>query len=794
MGARAGVAITWQLVVGAAIVIGWLALGIAAPLLTSVDPLKQTSLLIVGTRAIPPPFEPGQYGYPLGSDNAGRDIWVEVMYGARVTLSIVFVVLFARLLIGTVLGAVAGWSAGRTVDRVVSALTDAFAAFPTILFALLWIFAFDIRSGIAAFAIALAITGWWGFGRATRSAVVALRGRPFLEAGRALGLSETALFVRHVLPNLLPILAVAAALEASAVLLALGELGFLGIVVGGGFSIPLDDRGLGTTFVFSTAEWGAILAGGRFSVYNAPWIALVPAAAFASAVFGFNMLGHGLRTLFDRTPVPLARILTWRAAAALAAVVVVVRLVTPLIGPAAGYVPISRTFDAGRAQQHIAYFADPAREGRYSGSAGYAASAEYVADRFREIGLTPLGDGGTFFQRFQQVSVRLADTPTLATLGDRAKTYTHRVDFTERVGGRAAGGTAEGAVVYVGGGIQTSEYSDYAGTHPEGNIVLIAGPTQGDPIDTAIRHGARGVIFAQAADAAVGIIKFSTIASFERDTVPVVTVTEAVADELIAGSGKKIGDLRATLEERRRRAQERPSLQRTVPEPLSFDTATRVRLTVPLGPVERVNTMNVVGMLPGTDAERAKKFLIIGGHLDGVGTDPNGAVFPAANDNASGPAVTIEVARVLAANRSMLKNSFIFAVFSGEEEGLIGSEIFAQASTGKPHGPPNVVAFLDLDMTGCCGKLAASDEVFALHDRLKSAADRLGYDLDYTPSVGGSDHVTYLRRRVPAIMIGPTDLGPFHTTGDTVATIDAKQLRASGEIVLQAALEMGASE
>jgi Zn-dependent M28 family amino/carboxypeptidase len=231
-----------------------------------------------------------------------------------------------------------------------------------------------------------------------------------------------------------------------------------------------------------------------------------------------------------------------------------------------------------------------------------------------------------------------------------------------------------------------------------------------------------------------------------------------------------------------------------VPEPLSFDTATRVRLSVPLGPVERVNTMNVVGMLSGTDVERAKKFLMIGGHLDGVGTDPNGAVFPAANDNASGPAVTIEVARVLAANRSMLKNSFIFAVFSGEEEGLIGSENFAQTSNGKPYGPANVVAFLDLDMTGCCGKLAASDEVFALHDRLKNAADRLGYDLDYTPSVGGSDHVTYLRRRVPAIMIGPTDLGPFHTLGDTVATIDAKQLRASGEIVLQAALEMGASE
>lgn len=775
---------------------GWLILGIAAPLLTSVDPLKTRSFIVVGTRTIPPPFDPGTYGYPLGSDNAGRDVWVEVMYGARATLTIAFAVLAARLVTGTALGALAGWFAGRPVDRVVSALTDAFAAFPTILFALLWIFAFDIRSGLSAFVIALAITGWWGVGRATRSSVVALRGRPFLEAGRALGLSEFALFARHVLPNLLPILAVAAALEASAILLALGELGFLGIVVGGGFSIPLDDRGLGggSQFIFTNAEWGAILAGGRFAVYGAAWIALVPAAAFASAVFGFNLLGHGLRTLFDRTPVALGRLLSWRTLAAIAAVVVLIRVASPLIGPAAGYVSVSRSFDATAAGVHIAYFADPARAGRFSGSPGYIASAQYVADRFKEIGLEPLGDDGSYFQRFKQTIVRITAMPSLELQGPDAKAYVPRVDFTERVGGRAAGGTAEGNVIFVGGGIRTPEYSDYAGTHPEGNIVMIAGPTMGDPIDIAIREGAKGVIFVANPDAPVGIIKFSAVAAFEKDTLPTITVSEAVANELIAPSGKRVGDLRATLEERRRRATQRPSLQQVVPEPLSFDTTTRVRLSVPLGAVEQVDTMNVVGMLTGNDAERAKKFLLVGGHLDGVGTDPNGATFPAANDNASGPAVAIEVARVLAAHRALLKNSFVFAVFAGEEEGLIGSEVFVQNSITKPYRPDNIVAFVNLDMEGCCGPLAASDENFALHDRIKAAADRLGYDLQYTPAIGGSDQATYARRRVPAIMVGPADLGPFHTTGDSLATIDPKRLRASGEVVVQALLEMAASE
>jgi hypothetical protein len=199
-------------------------------------------------------------------------------------------------------------------------------------------------------------------------------------------------------------------------------------------------------------------------------------------------------------------------------------------------------------------------------------------------------------------------------------------------------------------------------------------------------------------------------------------------------------------------------------------------------------------MIRGSDAERAQKFLIVGGHLDGVGVDPNGTLFPGANDNGSGPAVVIEVARVLAAHRDMLKNSFIFAAFAGEEEGLVGSEIFVQNSVTKPYRPENVVAMVNLDMEGCCGSLAASDENFALHDRMKSAADRLGYDLGYTPLIGSSDQATWIRRRVPAINVGPTDLGPFHTTGDTVATIDEKKLRESGEVVVQALLEMGASQ
>ena len=786
-------ALTWQLIVGAAIIGGWIFLGLAAPLLTNVDPLKSTTLIIDGPRSVLAPYDPGTYGYPLGSDRNGRDLWAGVMYGARATLTIAFVVLAVRLIVGTTLGALAGWFAGSSLDRGVSALIDAFGAFPTVLFAMLWIFAFDIRSGVSAFAAALAITGWWGFGRATRSAVVALRGRPFLEAARSLGLSEFAVFARHVLPNLLPMLAVAAALEASAILLVLGELGFLGIVVGGGQNVSTDvtGRGGGTEFIFATTEWGAILAQGKFEIYRAQWIALVPATAFASAILGFNLMGHGLRTFFERAPVALGKLLSMRTGLAVVAIFVAFRIASPYVGPAGSYVPIAREFDAAKARAHVDWLADPARAGRYTGSAGYNESARYVADQFKAIGLEPIGSDGTYFQNWGTNIVKLSSMSVFERTGEDPRIYKPRADFSERVGGRAGSGTAEGNVVYVGGGIRTQDYSDYQGTHPEGNIVLIAGPTQGDPVDAAIRSGAKAVIFV--AQPELGIIRPSYSAFFEKDVIPVITVTEAVADELIAPSGKRIADLRSALEERRRRADQRPSLVRSAPTPLSFDTPTRVRIQVSLRPPEPVRTMNVVGMLRGTDVERAKKFVVIGGHLDGVGTDPDGTVFQAANDNASGPAVTIEIARVLAANKAMLKNSVIFVAFAGEEEGLIGSDAFLANAVTQPWRAENIVAFINLDMDGCCGGLAASDESFELHQRLRSAADRLGYDLDYPSGIGGSDHFAFLRRRVPAVMITGTEVGPFHTVGDTPTTVDPARLRASGEVVLQSVLEMAAA-
>src|SRR5581483_2851567 len=136
----------------------------------------------------------------------------------------------------------------------------------------------------------------------------------------------------------------------------------------------------------------------------------------------------------------------------------------------------------------------------------------------------------------------------------------------------------------------------------------------------------------------------------------------------------------------------------------------------------QVLASNVVGLLRagGSGGTRAD---MVGGHLDGVGTDPNGTVFPAANDNASGPAIAIEVARALAARRGELTRSVVFVAFSGEEEGFFGSEAYIARMAASPGRVESLVAMIDLDVIGCCGDtLEVSDESSALVDRFRADA------------------------------------------------------------------------
>lgn len=446
---------------------------------------------------------------------------------------------------------------------------------------------------------------------------------------------------------------------------------------------------------------------------------------------------------------------------------------------AIGVVPVAAHFDAARAKAHVDYLADPKRGGRYSGSAGYRDAATYVADRFREIGLEPLGDNGTFFQHFTMPLVELTEMSTLTVSG--GKSYRARVDFTESVGGRSGSGKADAEIVAVGGAARSSAANDFAGANVRGKIALVTGPAApngGSAVENAYQEGAIGVLIVGGST-----LRYSYIPRLQSETLPTLVISADVADQLLAPAGQTV----STAQDLVRAHRANPNAPAS-----GFDVPVRVQMTVSLTPVHDVEAMNVVGLLRSPDPNNAQRAVLIGAHLDGVGTDPDGSVFPAANDNASGPAVTIEVARALAASRASLSHSVVFVAFAGEEEGFFGSEAYVTQMAVAPGRVESLVAVLNLDVIGCCSEtLLVSNEAPDLQRRVRDAATKLGVRSEGIGS-GSSDQASFARRRVPAVFIGLADY-ILHVYADTPAVVLESRLRTAGDVVTAVAKDIASA-
>jgi len=454
---------------------------------------------------------------------------------------------------------------------------------------------------------------------------------------------------------------------------------------------------------------------------------------------------------------------------------------SPSASPSPGppLAPAALDVDGQRAREHTAFFADRARGGRYTASPGYDEAARYMAERFAELGLDPLGDGGTYFQRFSMPLVDLAATPVLSVTAPSARAFTHRVDFTERVGGTFGSGGGEGGLVFIGSGVATPGASDFDKVDVRGKVAIVITGGRNDPARDLAARGAIGAIYVTSGT----LLKFSYLPRFEPRILPGLIVTTAVANELLAPAGKTVNELIAEVQ-----VQGRAS---PAPSP-AFELPQTVRIGVALTPVREVEATNVVGLLRGGDPEASKRAVVVGGHLDGVGTDPDGAVFPAANDNASGPGLTIEVARTLLGLRERLRSSVIFVAFAGEEQGLNGSEAFLAQTATIPGRRESLIAYVNLDVVGCCGgSVSASDESEGMVDRVERAAEALGVPFS-RGGRGSSDQASFARRGVPATLLNWSSIGPIHTTADTIDLVTAERLGIIGRVAALVTLELAA--
>ena len=285
------------LVVGLA---GVLALGTVALFgsqLSAGDPQAQRLVVFYpdGTFKVPP-TPPDAY-YPLGTDPLGRDQLARILWGARLTFTVVLLALLLRALLAVFFGVLAGWRGG-SVDALITLVTNAVAGIPQLLLALLVAVALR-ESAILGFVVALGCVGWAEGAQFVRTEVVRIRRAPYVEAATALGTRTRGLITRHLFRSLAPQLFGLIALEAGATLLLLAELGFLGLFMSGGISF-LDNAGQPMLPVRDRApEWGQMLAGAQQYAFSNQFVAFVPGVVVAAAVFAFNLLGEGARAATD---------------------------------------------------------------------------------------------------------------------------------------------------------------------------------------------------------------------------------------------------------------------------------------------------------------------------------------------------------------------------------------------------------------------------------------------------------------------------------------------------------------
>jgi peptide/nickel transport system permease protein len=248
-----------------------------APLLAA-DPVVQRD--IVATRFLPP-LSADVHGafHLLGTDRFGRDVWARLAYGARVSLSVGVLAVLLSVAIGLAVGALAGfWP--RRLGVVLLGLTDFALALPRVV--LLLLLASLWQPSAALVIVVLGLTGWMTIARLVHGEVRALAARPFVESAVALGVRGPRVLVRHILPNALTPVIVAAALGIGNAIMLEAGLSFLGL----GVQPP-------------TPSWGNLIASGRDTLVNAPWVATAPGVALVLVVVAATLLGDALRDRLD---------------------------------------------------------------------------------------------------------------------------------------------------------------------------------------------------------------------------------------------------------------------------------------------------------------------------------------------------------------------------------------------------------------------------------------------------------------------------------------------------------------
>ncbi len=483
---------------------------------------------------------------------------------------------------------------------------------------------------------------------------------------------------------------------------------------------------------------------------------------------------------------------------------------------------------------HVFFLAAPEMGGRDSLSLEGRIAANYIAGFFYRMGLTPVGDGRTYFQNFPmtEAAIDRGRTRLRATVTDKGGAATTREYLLPAdLGFARQGGTdvdVKAPLVFAGYGIEAPEYgyNDYAGLDVAGKVVLVLArePQATDPRspfkgtwdtfhaypawkpEVARRHGAAGVLIVQGPPRRPARVPSGpTNGQIRTDRpnhsltgpfwdLPVFNIDARVANELLAGSGKTVADLQAAID--------KSGAPQSSPLP-----GVTVEMRRAVSERRTVQTRNVVGVIEGSDPALKDEYVLVTGHYDHVGQKPP-FVFHGADDNATATAAVIEIAEAF--RKHPPRRSVMFLVFEAEEDFLQGAFHYVN----HPLVPlDRTVAVLNMDMIGrdeesATWKITAAESGNSVNvigtlysPDLRGVIERqnktIGLSLDYKTDrddregwFSRSDHFPFAIKGVPMVLFNTGEHPDYHTANDTWDRINYPKMEKIVRLVYRAARDL----
>lgn len=510
-----------------------------------------------------------------------------------------------------------------------------------------------------------------------------------------------------------------------------------------------------------------------------------PGIAFFISILAFNLTGDGLRRFLDDSHVNLSRLVNRYTVLASVALVLGLNVVLQGSSPLSVYRPEAEKFNVENVQRDIAALSSLEMEGRETGTPGAQKSADYIAQRMIEVGLLPAGEHGTYFLNLVNPRLHLTQLPSLEVLngnGEPEASFAYRKDFAE-LAIQGSFGDVSAQVVGVAFGQKIGEVTDtdpfdMANSDARGRIVVI----RAADLENIYAGAIDGILVIEDDFTSVqrkDVYPYQAPIRYVNRGLPMMVITAEVADELLKSAGSSLAELDQMD------ASVAPG-QMAVTQP-----GPTVRMSIVVEMVEDLSSemyTHVIGVYPGEGsvADLDNQVIIISAYYDGLGTGPDGTVYPGANDNASGVAMMLEMARILKKSAYRPDRTVLFVAWAGGER----AERFSvkTITNARPGGGSLVVTeVIELSGVGYGSgdAIALSEESsFRLVRLYQSAADKLGVGTTTrgrNPHYGHPISFQFGERTALTLSLswdGSDNLA--HTTADTPEIIDPKKLYDTG--------------